>query len=52
MKSRVFRLRQRFRQIIREEVLRTVAHEREVNDELRYLCAVLGNADRVNLPTP
>ena len=52
VKSRVFRLRQRFRQIVREEVLRTVADERECDDELRHLCAVLDKVDGVKMPAP
>ena len=50
VKSRVFRLRQRFRKIMREEVLRTVATERECDTELRYLCSVLDKVDGVTLP--
>jgi RNA polymerase sigma factor (sigma-70 family) len=50
VKSRVFRLRQRFRKIIREEVLRTVATEDECDTELRYLCAVLDKVDGIKLP--
>ncbi len=42
LKARVFRLRQRFRLILREEVARTVSGESEVEAELRYLCSVLG----------
>ncbi len=45
VKSRVFRLRQRFREIMREEVLRTVASEAECDEELRYLGAVLEKVD-------
>jgi len=33
----VHRLRKRYRQVIREEIARTVAHESEVDDELRAL---------------
>jgi RNA polymerase sigma factor (sigma-70 family) len=47
VKSRVFRLRQRFHQIMREEVLRTVATEAECDEELRYLSAVLEKVDGV-----
>ena len=50
VKSRVFRLRQRFRKIMREEVLRTVADEGECDGELRYLCAVLDKVDGVKFP--
>jgi RNA polymerase sigma-70 factor (ECF subfamily) len=42
LKTRVFRLRRRFREILREEVSRTVSDDLEVDDEMRYLCAVLG----------
>lgn len=45
VKSRVFRLRQRFQQIVREEVLRTVASEAECDAELRYLGSVLEKVD-------
>ncbi len=50
VKSRVFRLRQRFRKIMREEVLRTVADESECDTELRYLCTVLDKVNGVTLP--
>jgi len=53
VKSRVFRLRQRFQQIVREEVLRTVASEAECDEELRYLGAVLEKVDGVpSFPLP
>jgi hypothetical protein len=35
------RLRQRYRAILREEVLHTVESAAEVDAEIRYLCAVL-----------
>jgi RNA polymerase sigma-70 factor (ECF subfamily) len=47
VKSRVFRLRQRFHEIVREEVHRTVASDAECDEELRYLCAVLDKVDGV-----
>lgn len=47
VKSRVFRLRQRFHDIVREEVRRTVASEAECDDELRHLSAVLAKVDGV-----
>ncbi|MBI2925269.1 MAG: sigma-70 family RNA polymerase sigma factor [Verrucomicrobia bacterium] len=37
----VFRLRQRYRELVRAEVAKTVAHPSEVDEELRHLCAVL-----------
>jgi RNA polymerase sigma factor (sigma-70 family) len=47
IKSRLFRLRDRFRETVREEVFRTVSTETECDDELRYLCAVLEKLDGV-----
>ena len=41
-KSRIFRLRRRFREILREEVARTVVDEADVDSELAHLCKVLG----------
>lgn len=38
----VFRLRQRYRQLLREEIANTVAKPEEIEDELLHLCAVLG----------
>ncbi|MBX3357110.1 MAG: hypothetical protein KF745_01650 [Phycisphaeraceae bacterium] len=37
----IHRLRQRYAALVREAVARTVAHEADVDDELRYLIAVL-----------
>ncbi len=45
VKSRIFRLRQRFHEVVREEVRRTVSHEADCDEELRHLCAVLGKVD-------
>jgi RNA polymerase sigma-70 factor (ECF subfamily) len=42
VKSAVHRLRQRHRQLLREEVARTVAVPADIDEELRYLLAVLG----------
>ncbi len=42
LKSRIFRLRRRFREIVRQEVSRTVSGPEECDAELRYLCEVLG----------
>jgi RNA polymerase sigma-70 factor (ECF subfamily) len=42
VKSAVHRLRQRYRQILREEIASTVAGPGEVEEELRHLVAVLG----------
>jgi len=42
VKLAAFRLRQRYREIIREEVAHTVADPGEVDDEIRHLLRVLG----------
>ena len=42
VKSAVHRLRQRYRQLLREEIAHTVAGPSEVEGELRHLIAVLG----------
>ena len=41
LRSHLFRLRSRYRALLRAEVLRTVAHEKDIDEELRYLCRVL-----------
>jgi RNA polymerase sigma factor (sigma-70 family) len=41
VKSAIFRLRQRHRELLREEVAKTVATPAEVNEEIRYLISVL-----------
>jgi len=43
VKSAVHRLRQRYRQLLREEIAHTVAEPAEVDEELRHLFTVLGN---------
>lgn len=42
IKMMVSRLRQRYRELIREEIAQTVASPEEIDDELRYLLAALG----------
>jgi RNA polymerase sigma factor (sigma-70 family) len=42
VKSAVHRLRQRYRQLLRDEIAQTVAEPGEVDEELRHLFAVLG----------
>jgi RNA polymerase sigma-70 factor (ECF subfamily) len=42
VKLAAFRLRQRYRDLIREEVAQTVADPGEVDDEIRHLLRVLG----------
>ena len=41
LRSHLSRLRMRYRALLRAEVRRTVSHERDIDDELRYLCRVL-----------
>jgi RNA polymerase sigma factor (sigma-70 family) len=41
LRSHLFRLRARYRALLRAEVLRTVPLEQDIDDELRYLCRVL-----------
>ncbi len=42
VKSAVHRLRNRYRQLLRSEIARTVSSESEVDEEIKYLFAVLG----------
>jgi DNA-directed RNA polymerase specialized sigma24 family protein len=44
VKTHVHRLRQRYREIVRREISRTVSSPHEVDEELRYLCDVLAHA--------
>ncbi len=44
VKTHVHRLRQRYREIVRREVARTVSSPHEIDEELRYLCNVLAQA--------
>lgn len=41
LKSSIFRLRQRYRDLLREEISNTVASPTEVEEEIRYLLSVL-----------
>jgi len=41
VKTHVHRLRQRYRDIVRREVARTVSSPHEIDEELRYLCNIL-----------
>src|SRR5213076_442499 len=45
VKSLVHRLRERYRDLLREEVAETVGGASEIDDELRYLCAALSAAE-------
>jgi RNA polymerase sigma factor (sigma-70 family) len=42
VKSAVHRLRQRYRELVREEIGHTVADPAEIDEEIRYLKAVIG----------
>ena len=44
VKRLVHQLRKRYRYLLREEVAETVAKTQDIDDELRYLCAVLAAA--------
>ena len=41
LKVAAHRLRQRYRELLREEVAHTVARPEEIDEELRYLIAVI-----------
>ena len=41
LRSYLSRMRSRYRELLRAEVIRTVADTADVDDELRYLCEVL-----------
>jgi RNA polymerase sigma-70 factor (ECF subfamily) len=41
LKSDVHRLKQRYGQLLRDEIAHTVANPKEIEDELRHLMAVL-----------
>jgi RNA polymerase sigma-70 factor (ECF subfamily) len=41
LKVAIHRVRRRFREVLREQIAHTVSHPREVQDEIRYLMAVL-----------
>ncbi len=41
LRSHLCRMRARYRALLRAEVLRTVPHERDIDDELRHLCRIL-----------
>ena len=44
VKTHVHRLRQRYREIVRREIARTVSAPHEIDEELRYLCNILAGA--------
>ncbi len=41
LRSHLFRMRARYRALLRAEVRRTVPQEKDIDDELRYLCRIL-----------
>lgn len=43
LKVAVHRLRQRYGELLRQEILRTVSNANEVNDELRHLIGIVGS---------
>ena len=43
IKSTVYRMRRRFGELLREEVVRTVSGPEEVDEEIRYLFSILGS---------
>jgi RNA polymerase sigma factor (sigma-70 family) len=45
VKTHVHRLRQRYREIVRREVARTVSSPHEIDEELRYLCNILAKTE-------
>jgi DNA-directed RNA polymerase specialized sigma24 family protein len=45
IKKQLHNLRQRYRWLLRDEVAHTVENPSEVDDEIRYLCAVLATRD-------
>jgi DNA-directed RNA polymerase specialized sigma24 family protein len=45
VKTHVHRLRQRYREIVRREISRTVSAPHEIDEELHYLCRVLMQAE-------
>ena len=42
MSAKIYRLRQRHRDLLREEIAQTVATPADIDDEIRYLIAVMG----------
>jgi len=44
VKTHVHRLRQRYREIVRRDIARTVSAPHEIDDELHYLCNLLAEA--------
>jgi RNA polymerase sigma-70 factor (ECF subfamily) len=47
VKKQLHNLRQRYRWLLRDEVAHTVENAADVDDEIRYLCAVLASSDEI-----
>ena len=47
VKKQLHNLRQRYRWLLRDEVAHTVEKAADVDDEIRYLCAILASGDEV-----
>jgi RNA polymerase sigma factor (sigma-70 family) len=47
VKKQLHNLRQRYRWLLRDEVAHTVENAADVDDEIRYLCAVLAASDEI-----
>lgn len=45
VKRLVYQIRARYRTILREEVAKTVESASDIDEEIRYLCAVLGTSE-------
>jgi RNA polymerase sigma-70 factor (ECF subfamily) len=41
VKKLLYRMRERFRELLRDEVANTVEHQADIDDEIRHLCAAL-----------
>lgn len=46
VKKQLYRLRQRFRSVLRDEVAQTVADPADLEDEIRYLCSALAATEK------
>ena len=45
VKKQLHTMRQRYRSLLRDEVAQTVENAADVDDEIRYLCAILATAN-------
>ena len=46
MKKQLHNIRQRYRSLLRDEVSQTVEDPADVDDEIRYLCALLATGTK------